>query len=45
VQSLFVGNGINRLFSESLSLDKLELEGYNIREENNIVIEFENIII
>lgn len=45
VQSLFVGNGINRLFSDSLSLDELKLEGYSIREEeNNIVIEYGNII-
>lgn len=45
VQSLFVGNGINRLFGDSLSLDKLNLDGYSIRkEENNIVIEYGNII-
>lgn len=45
VQSLFVGNGINRLFGDSLSLDELNLDGYSIRkEENNIVIEYENII-
>lgn len=45
VQSLLVGNGINRLFSGSLSLDELELEGYSIRKEkNNIVIEYGDII-
>lgn len=46
VQSLFVGNGINRLFRDSLNLDELELGGYTIRkeEENNIVIEYGDII-